>query len=283
MHKALHIEKINREIDVSHRTDTYYENFFMHLHNHYEIYFSNCSGNKVFVGDKIFNVNKNDVFIFDNTDLHKVSVLTNEVYDRYIISFLPEMIRKFGDIYLKCFNKFQTDHSYKISLSEDEAVKFRAMLDELIEITYSDTFAKSEKQKLLLCRILLFVNEAKYSNKEEKSIINEGGNEKINSIIDYINRNYSGQLSLDMLSKLFYMDKFYLCRLFKKHTGFSLNEYITACRISHAVGFLQNGDSVSETALKCGFGSDTYFISTFKKSLGISPKKYSLNFKKQSL
>ena len=46
------------------------------------------------------------------------------------------------------------------------------------------------------------------------------------------------------------------------------------CCLSNAIPLLREGLPVSTVALKTGFGSDTYFISTFKKNLGFSPKKY---------
>lgn len=46
------------------------------------------------------------------------------------------------------------------------------------------------------------------------------------------------------------------------------------CCLNNAIPLLREGLPVSTVALKTGFGSDTYFISTFKKNLGFSPKKY---------
>lgn len=62
--------------------------------------------------------------------------------------------------------------------------------------------------------------------------------------------------------------------MFKAKTGFGISDYIESCRLSNAIPLLREGVPVSTVALKTGFGSDTYFISTFKKNLGTSPKQY---------
>lgn len=46
--------------------------------------------------------------------------------------------------------------------------------------------------------------------------------EKINSILNYINRNISSNLSLDTIADTFYISKFYLSKQFKYFTGISV-------------------------------------------------------------
>ncbi|MFR1982504.1 MAG: helix-turn-helix domain-containing protein [Christensenellaceae bacterium] len=54
-------------------------------------------------------------------------------------------------------------------------------------------------------------------------------------------------------------------RMFKAKMGFGVSNYIDSCRLSNAIPLLREGLPISTVALKTGFGSDTYFISTFKK------------------
>ena len=97
---------------------------------------------------------------------------------------------------------------------------------------------------------------------------------RLNAILDYIRTHCDYPVTLDELSKEFYLNKYYLCRMFKNKLGFGISDYIESCRLSNAIPLLRAGVPISTVALKTGFGSDTYFISTFKKHFGISPKKY---------
>jgi two-component system response regulator YesN len=50
-------------------------------------------------------------------------------------------------------------------------------------------------------------------------------------------------------------------------------DYVNLCRIEHAqVLIKQNELSLNEIAAVCGFNSYTYFSTTFKKIIGVSPK-----------
>ena len=73
--------------------------------------------------------------------------------------------------------------------------------------------------------------------------------EKLTSIIEFIDKNSEKNLSLQSLSRKFYIDKYYLSRLFKKHTGSNIHEYILYKRISKAKYLLSKGYSATDTIL----------------------------------
>ena len=87
--------------------------------------------------------------------------------------------------------------------------------------------------------------------------------ERIISIIQDLNHSYNLPFSLDELSKKYYMDKFYLCNLFKKNTGFSILEYIQSKRIQYAKQLIHQGISITEASRLCGFNDYSNFYKTF--------------------
>jgi AraC-like DNA-binding protein len=70
------------------------------------------------------------------------------------------------------------------------------------------------------------------------------------------------------------MDKYYMCHLFKKTTGFSLLEYVQSKRIQYAKILLHKGVNISEASRQCGFEEYSNFYKTFKKLVKLSPKQY---------
>lgn len=119
--------------------------------------------------------------------------------------------------------------------------------------------------------MLIILEEISDCENEPESLTHDV---RIEEIMNFIKNNYERQITLDKLSKQFFFNKYYLCRMFKEKTGFNISQYIEACRISAAISLLKEGVSVADVAVKVGYGSDTYFISKFKKNLGLSPKKY---------
>ena len=83
------------------------------------------------------------------------------------------------------------------------------------------------------------------------------------------------EISIEDLANNFYLSSSYICRIFKSATGTTINKYITARRISIAKSLLSDGESVNVVCEKCGFNDYSNFLKTFKRTVGISPKKYS--------
>ena len=99
------------------------------------------------------------------------------------------------------------------------------------------------------------------------------------SIRQYISEQYSAKISLDDLSAHFYINKYYLARLFKEEFGMTINAYIFELRIHQAKELLRFSNySLEEISSKCGFYDLPYFSRQFKKAEGISPSAYRNNW-----
>ena len=67
----------------------------------------------------------------------------------------------------------------------------------------------------------------------------------------------------------------YVCRLFKKTTGFTIHAYLNDIRIEHACAMLTTTDSeIIDIALESGFENLSTFYHQFKKKKLISPMQY---------
>ena len=87
----------------------------------------------------------------------------------------------------------------------------------------------------------------------------------------YINDHISKDISLDTLSKCFFVSKYYLCRAFKKRNGVSIHGYITHKRVMYAKQLIDNGETASGAAYKVGFCDYSAFYRAYVKIIGKSP------------
>ena len=81
---------------------------------------------------------------------------------------------------------------------------------------------------------------------------------KLKTIIgvrNYIDNNYQSKLNLDFLSRIRFVSKYHLLRLFKKYYGLTPKQYLIDKRIEKAKEGLSNGMSVTETCFDVGFES----------------------------
>lgn len=93
--------------------------------------------------------------------------------------------------------------------------------------------------------------------------------------IDYIYDHLHDELTLSVLSEYVGLNQSYLSKLFSKETGMSIKAFVIRERVRTAENLLKNSDfSCLDISLALGFSSQSAFISTFKKQIGMTPKKY---------
>ena len=95
------------------------------------------------------------------------------------------------------------------------------------------------------------------------------------NVLEYIGDNYAGNITLDTLSKIAGMNPKYFCRYFKSMTDRTPIDYLNYYRIECACEMLSTKDiTLKEAAISCGFNDESYFIRTFRKYKGITPKQF---------
>lgn len=91
----------------------------------------------------------------------------------------------------------------------------------------------------------------------------------------YMEEHFQDLITLDLLSDITHWDKFYLSHQFSKAYGISPINYLLKYRVEHSKRLLRTTDySVTQIAESSGFSSQNYFSQVFKKSTGLSPRKY---------
>lgn len=98
---------------------------------------------------------------------------------------------------------------------------------------------------------------------------------KIYDIQNYLDVHFAEKITLDNLSEHYYISKFHLSREFKKLTGTTIGNYLTAKRISHAKKQLRFTDlPLDAIARECGLSDTSYFVKVFKHAEGMTPGEY---------
>ena len=99
--------------------------------------------------------------------------------------------------------------------------------------------------------------------------------EYIINVRSYLNTNYAEQITLEMLSRKFSINKFYIQKLFKRYIGLSPNEYLIQTRLTRAKQLLRTTSlPISQISLDVGISNIGHFIGLFKQHEGITPGGY---------
>ena len=98
---------------------------------------------------------------------------------------------------------------------------------------------------------------------------------QLKQALEFIESSYTLPLSLQEISESVGMSPKYFCRFFQEMTHRTPIDYLNYYRIERACYHLLTTNlSITEVAFSSGFNDLSYFIKTFKKYKGTTPKKY---------
>lgn len=109
------------------------------------------------------------------------------------------------------------------------------------------------------------------SETEENSL----SNTRFLQMMAYINEHYTQDISLTQMGEELHLNNNYLSQIFKRETGITFSKYIVNLRIEKAKELLATGNySIGKTAQEVGFNDYFYFLKTFKRITGMTPRQY---------
>ena len=99
----------------------------------------------------------------------------------------------------------------------------------------------------------------------------------IHLCMQYMDNHYYDKITLEKLAEMVYLSPSYLSRIFKKETGYTINEYLIQVRIEKAKRLLHRKDlRVTDVADAVGFDDQSYFTKVFRRMVGTTPLKYKM-------
>lgn len=254
-----------------------------HLHDMYEIYITLSDNLKFMLDNNIFYVPKGSIFGLHPHVPHMTAVPEGIWFERYVIHISENYIQEINvfDQYnlFEFFDCHEENTVSHIQLNKNEIADIQVLLEKAMKNLKNDFYGVEVLRKTSMIEILLFLLRVKKEKKlQEMPSVEDKNASRVEKIINFINRNLENELSLDILSKEFYVSKFFLSRIFKEYCGTTPNQFITSRRIFKACELLQENIPVFMVCEEVGFSDYSHFIRTFKKYVGISPKQYALKY-----
>ena len=99
------------------------------------------------------------------------------------------------------------------------------------------------------------------------------GNTHVQKVQTYIRSAYMQNITVEGIARELNLDRRYLSRLFKSHTGLSVQEYLLGVRMEEADRCLAQGCSVKIAAALSGYQDAANFSRMYKRKYGISPRQ----------
>lgn len=99
--------------------------------------------------------------------------------------------------------------------------------------------------------------------------------EAIQKTLDYMEEHYEEELTIEQLSTIAHLSRFYYQRLFYRLTGYTVSEYLRSVRLKMAAGLLKaDNGKIMDIAMQCGFSSHSTLTRAFRQCYGMSPAEY---------
>lgn len=100
--------------------------------------------------------------------------------------------------------------------------------------------------------------------------------EIIKKTMEYINKNFTRDISLDDIASSVYLSSRYLSRVFKQEVGCTIYEYITKLRMDYASRLIATTKEaqIKDIASEVGYNNVQSFIRFFKKYYSVTPEQY---------
>ena len=253
---------------------------FQHLHSFFEI-FVLISPKAVHLVEGIpYSIRTGDMVLLRPSLLHRSEYPKGAPGKRLIISFLyPPALWGMPESYQKLFEPFYSPLPIYRFPSEQQQ-----LINEKLNRIYRYSFQEEEPELKSLIVHGMFVEflytlrQLAPSNTYTNEPLMDAASQKIYSIANYIHNHYPEELTLDSLSREFFISPYYLSHQFKDVTGYTLTQYIQMTRIRNVQYLLLNTrKKISRLAEECGFTSFSQFNRIFQKYCSQSPSEFRKN------
>jgi AraC family transcriptional regulator len=98
--------------------------------------------------------------------------------------------------------------------------------------------------------------------------------DRLKRVMNYINAHLRDQITVEELASVASFSRFHFSRKFKATVGQSPSSFVGRLRLELAKLLLSQGASIADTAFDCGFSSESNFVRSFRRAVGVTPGQY---------
>ncbi|MBQ3547748.1 MAG: helix-turn-helix transcriptional regulator [Clostridia bacterium] len=238
------------------------------------IYFIKGIG-EIKIEGKKYDIQDGDLILLKPSELYHCIVKDGTHHERLVLYFNGDLLKNFGTVGDRFFEPFYNRNDgfeNKIPKELIEKDKIDVLLLELLELvkkpTDTDKLVSQCKMVEILSKIRKIIGDSTVA--KTKSV----DNKIINNVIAYINQNFHTDISLEAIAKEFFVDKFYISRLFKEHVGVTIWNYVIFRRLTAFNDLIRVNTPIEQAYLRVGFQNYSNFFRLYKKHMNMTPSEY---------
>ena len=256
-----------------HLKDQNKKDFSYHYHDFHKILILLGGDVTYCIEGRTYQLAPGDIVLVNAGEVHKPEIHSNLPYERIILYVSPDFLTQYAgeDCDLSfCFKQAYREQAHILRLQDSKGGRLGASIRALDASLNDDDYAAALHHRLLFLEFMIQLNRAALHHHIE-FVGDSASNEKILSILTYLNAHLTEDLSIDRLSEKFFFSKYHMMRKFKNETGYTIHNYITSKRLLLARSLINEGSPVIKAAQMSGFNDYTTFVRSYKKQFGNAP------------
>lgn len=268
---------LNEDFHFFNLKDQKKNEFEFHYHDFNKIIIFLSGDVTYIIEGKFYKLKPWDILLVGRNDLHRPIISSSAPYQRMILWLNPLFLEQHNKDDSNLLNCFQLASERKLNLIRLNNVQINLLKQNLYDLEDAikdKDFGSTILKNALFLQFMVKINRLYRQMDINKELEDVKYDPRIEDILSFINSNLDKDLSIDMLSKEFYLNKYYLMHLFKEETGYTLYSYIQKKRIIKASDLIKIGIQAGDVCSLCGFGDYSSFVRAFKKEFQLSPKQY---------
>ena len=275
------LSTVSKDFVIDHRIRHVNKNVpLTHSHQYNEIYFLQSGKCNVYIDNETYCLEDGSVLFIPAFKEHTFIYPFTQDVKRTVLYISTEQLNWYfdGDFKYEINNLFINKH---LQLSRKSFSNLSNIFEKIQFEKYSlDNMSESLTKAYFFELIIYLIRCQRYThNINQRTNLS---NITIGEIVNFIENNYSRQLTLPEIAAQFGISESSLTKKIKIFTNMTFKEYLTKTRIEAAKSLLISSEkSITEIAYECGYNNSNFFGDVFKKAVGMSPSSYRKMLTKQ--
>nr|WP_326171319.1 AraC family transcriptional regulator [uncultured Oscillibacter sp.] len=219
-----------------------------------------------------------DVLLVQHNMIHRPIIDPSEPYERVVVWLGREWLADRSDpeeALDACFHTVRDRGFHLLRTNPERRLEYMKNIQRLEEALRSQEFAAGRLADTLCQQLLIGVNrDILRSRTAQEERDSYRVDPKIEEILKYIAAHLEEELTVESLSKRFYLSRYYLMHRFKAVSGYTVHQYISQKRLLRAGELIRSGVPVMKAAEQAGFAEYSTFLRAFQNTFHMSPREF---------
>lgn len=238
-------------------------------------YFIHGSGN-IKIEGKRYNIAAGDIILLNPSELFCCTVDDNVFHERLVVHFTRDILQSLPydaeALFEPLFERAKGTNN-RLPASLVEKYGLNVLLQDLLELLKGET---SLSKTLAYCKMVEILGKTREASQAEIEHNEEASceNAQIARVLQYLNHNFTKELTIEGVAKEFFINKSYLSHLFREYVGMPLWTYVILRRLNRFNDLVEGGDTVENACRQVGFQNYSNFFRLYKKYMHMTPSQF---------